>query len=76
MAVNSSGLRMRSGRLGAVVGVPSHVMETNTRRGYEYTLRKYLVLEFALMRMNEIAPIHVRSFLASLGTQRRLGTHP
>ncbi|WP_425524710.1 hypothetical protein [Saccharopolyspora ipomoeae] len=43
-------------------------MEANTRQGYEYTLRKYLLPEFAPMRMNEIAPNHIRSFFTRLGT--------
>lgn len=60
--------RQRFDRYVTEAWLPGHVMETNTRQGYKYTLRKYLLPQFAPIRMNEIAPNHIRGFLAHLGT--------
>jgi integrase len=48
------------------IWLPNHVMEINTRQGYQHIITKYLMDGFGSMRMNEILPAHVRQYIAQL----------
>jgi integrase len=48
------------------VWLPNHRMEANTRQSYTDVIEKYLLPEFGPMRMVEIWPSQVRSFLRRL----------
>lgn len=52
-----------------VTWFPNHVIEETTREGYTYLLDRYVLDEFAKMRMREILPAHVRSWVLKLQKQ-------
>jgi integrase len=49
--------------------LPNHQLEHTTRQRYSYQIGKYLLPEFGAMRMNDIAPIHVREWVTRLKAQ-------
>ena len=48
------------------VWLPGHQIEATTRQSYTYSLYKHLMPEFGPMRMIDILPEHVRSWVAKL----------
>jgi integrase len=46
--------------------LPNHEMEASTRQGYTYSIYKHLMPEFGGMKMMEILPEHVRTWIAKL----------
>jgi hypothetical protein len=48
------------------VWLPGHQIEATTRQSYTYSLYKHLMPEFGPMRMIDILPGHVRSWVAKL----------
>jgi integrase len=48
------------------VWLPGHQVEATTRQSYTYSLYKHLMPEFGPMRMIDILPEHVRSWVAKL----------
>src|SRR5664279_640783 len=48
---------------------PNHVIEASTREGYTYLLNRYILEEFGHMRMREIMPTHVRTWILKLQKQ-------
>ena len=46
--------------------LPNHEMEASTRQSYTYSIYKHIIPEFGPMRMVEILPEHVRSWVANL----------
>lgn len=45
--------------------LPNHVMEPKTREGYTYAINKHIMPEFGPMRMADILPEHVRTWIAA-----------
>ncbi|MEV0056174.1 hypothetical protein AB0H34_37520 [Saccharopolyspora shandongensis] len=69
--VNLATGRQRFARYVTEVWLPNHVMELNTRQGYQQITQKYLLGEFGSMRMNELLPDHIRDSGGDGAARRR-----